>query len=450
MLFLINSGMLFYILLFGISRDGHHQQAWATSFAIWLVMEIAMVSSVMVLVMNVLIPMILMKDVRQIKRKLIDTIVQYHHKLHQTRDDTLDTSSVSGSGVSKSFSKQGVQQQVHANWFNAAQYLFVSYRLAKEFPELRVSKFVLAYETPWPRQSYLHTSKGITQSYDRRFGAISQALVTIAISLVSNFVTIPIPLQDLIMQLISTVVLGYTILVHVQLYQIYPVLIAVPTLLIAAILHFIVKSTIAQETIELAQLLNKVPPNDNNPQSKVTRVVDQLPYVEERLADKAVSEQIQSNNESELISNGSSTPKHVIFKDRRQSIQLGFKLLQQGHDQLAENKPCKLSSGASSSSSTAEEKRDSQISEQQPTTRNLESSDLQDTLTSSQSNIDSKSMISWRNEPPLDIHNDSFSDDNKSDTCSSQSLDSLSSFESSDISHESYQLSTNSDGDHGK
>jgi hypothetical protein len=407
--------------------------------------------------MNVLIPMILMKDVRQIKRKLIDTIVQYHHKLHQTRDDTLDTSSGSGiSGASKSSSKQGVQQQVHANWFNAAQYLFVSYRLAKEYPELRVSKFVLAYETPWPRQSYLHTSKGITQSYDRRFGAISQALVTIAISLVSNFVTIPIPLQDLIMQLISTVVLGYTILVHVQLYQIYPVLIAVPTLLIAAILHFIVKSTIAQETIELAQLLNKLPTNDNNPQSTVTCAVNQVPSVAERLADEAVSEQVQLNNEFELISNLSSNPKHVIFKDRRQSIQLGFKLLQQGHNELEENQPCQSSSGASSSSSTAEEKRDSQISEQQPTMRNLESSDLHDTLIgednvdsqpSSQSNIDSKSMISLRNEPPLVIHNDSFSDDNKSDTCSSQSLDSLSSFESSDISHESFELSTNSDGD---
>ncbi len=174
LLFMINAGMLFYIFLFGVSKDAHHQNAWAKSFAMWLLMEIVLISSAMVLVMNVLIPMLTMKDLKQIKLKLVDTIVQYNKKLHHGMKES-DDEDILDKGMK----------------FNAAKYLFVSYRLAKYFPELRVSKIILAYETHWPRQSYLHIAESLSSNYDRRFAAMYQAATMLLTYVITTFLTFP-------------------------------------------------------------------------------------------------------------------------------------------------------------------------------------------------------------------------------------------------------------------
>eukprot|EP01031_Cornospumella_fuschlensis_P028622 gene28623-34552_t len=51
-LFMINTSMLFYIYLFAVSQDEYRQTAWAQSFALWLIAEIFLISTCMVLVMN--------------------------------------------------------------------------------------------------------------------------------------------------------------------------------------------------------------------------------------------------------------------------------------------------------------------------------------------------------------------------------------------------------------
>jgi hypothetical protein len=71
----------------------------------------------------------------------------------------------------------------------------------------------------------------------------------------SNLLTVPLAVQDMIMQMATTTATGYTILLHWQLYQIYPVLIAIPTLLLAAVLHFFVQSGKSQAKVEMAKML---------------------------------------------------------------------------------------------------------------------------------------------------------------------------------------------------
>ena len=248
-----NAGMLFYIFLFGVSRDTHHQSAWAKSFATWLVMEIVIMSSVMVLIMNVLMPIMLMKDLGKIKMKLVDTIVQYNRKLRNTQQDILPVVAIECKDDSSIYPSKGSNESL--TLFNAAEYLFVSYRLAQSYPELRVSKIILAYETTWPRQSYLHTTETVTQTYDKRFAAIYNAITMIITFVITNFLTFPAHLQDMVVQVVSTIILGYTILLHLQLYQVYPVLIIVPTVIIVIVIHFMIQSAKTQKKVEIMTLL---------------------------------------------------------------------------------------------------------------------------------------------------------------------------------------------------
>jgi hypothetical protein len=311
---LVNAGMLYYIFLFGVSRDTHHQAAWAKSFAMWLLMEIVLVSSAVVLVMHVLIPSLLMKDVRQIRMKLIDTIVKYNRKLHEAETTLL--------------SNQELQPKIS---FNAAKYLFVSYRLACLYPELRVSKVIAAYETIWPRQSYLHAAANVTRSYSKGLSGIKQAVIVLLVYAISSFVVIPVHLQDMAMQIISTVVLGYSVLIHLQLYQIYPVLVAVPTLIGAAVLHFIVKSNVAQEKMSMMTLLHHNPESTSQQDESKDEVVSQMHLVQQKDHRKA---QMDKTKRLDSQEEGKSQDLPLSMLNRRQSIAIGMTMLQHAREEI--------------------------------------------------------------------------------------------------------------------
>ena len=76
-----NIGMLFYILLFALSQDSHRQQAWGQSFALWLVVEVLLVSSLAVIIMNVWIPSLVMKDLGNIKKKLMVNVITFYQNM---------------------------------------------------------------------------------------------------------------------------------------------------------------------------------------------------------------------------------------------------------------------------------------------------------------------------------------------------------------------------------
>jgi hypothetical protein len=76
--------MLFYVLLFAINQNVHRQKAWAKSFGMWLLSEIVLVSSVAVLVMNVWIPSLIMRDVQQMRQKLLENYL--HHDLKEGKE----------------------------------------------------------------------------------------------------------------------------------------------------------------------------------------------------------------------------------------------------------------------------------------------------------------------------------------------------------------------------
>jgi hypothetical protein len=68
---LVCLGMLFYLFLFSIRQTVTAQNAWFNSFLLWLFFEIALISTGVVLVEHVIIPMWSMRAVSGVKQKIV-------------------------------------------------------------------------------------------------------------------------------------------------------------------------------------------------------------------------------------------------------------------------------------------------------------------------------------------------------------------------------------------
>jgi hypothetical protein len=359
-LFLMDAGMLFYILLFALTQTGPRQNAWFQSFALWLVVEILLVSTAIVFITHILVPSLIMKDITQIKRRLMDNIRDFNDKVNATGDKAaLVTTSETAEGVS----------------FNAANYLFVSTRLAREFPELKESKIILQFSTPWPRQSYLHI-QNVSKKYSKKFSAFTRSASILLIFFVGNFLSVPPSVQDMVVQMTSTTAIGYIVLVHVQLYEIFPALVILPALLLAGLAHFVVQSSKSDAKIKLARLFparnkaHKVQQDPTSPAaaeksaayaagdtpSSATAIVGVQPDGQVRLfgADEASDSDFgDSGSDSEAavrVAIASAAPGAAAHRTRRQSIQSGLDLLHVAHRRNAQRADLEklTSSGASS------------------------------------------------------------------------------------------------------
>eukprot|EP01039_Chlorochromonas_danica_P009601 gene9601-10612_t len=239
-LFLLNGGMLFYIFLFAISQDSARQSAWAKSFAMWLVAEIFFVSTCMVLLTHVALPAFIMKDVQKIKKKLADSLLHYHRQIRSAGLYAADQAAPPSQST-----------------FNAAEYLFVSYRLAKAMPKVKTAQIISRYSTVWPRQSYQHVVD-LSKSYDRKYAALTRSASLVVVFFLTNLLSVPLAVQDMVVHMASTAAIGYTFLVHIQLYTIYPVLVIIPTLFVGVVVHFLLRAAGRSGKSDLFQTL----PND--------------------------------------------------------------------------------------------------------------------------------------------------------------------------------------------
>jgi hypothetical protein len=236
-----NLCMLFYILLFAIQTTSQRQSAWLKSFCIWLFMDIFLISTVVVVVTHIAIPMLTMKDIEKIKEKMISTI-QAHLKATKNV--------ISGADSESKEAEEGRRDEE----FNAAEYMFASYRLAKLLPNIRTSDIITKYRTVWPKQSYLHQTD-VKSLYSGRFSSINKTISMVLVSLISNSVSLPPAIQDIIAHVTSTAAIGYTVLLHMQLFKVYPVLVVVPTVIIGIIAHLFMRGFTSRSRAELAKLL---------------------------------------------------------------------------------------------------------------------------------------------------------------------------------------------------
>jgi hypothetical protein len=197
-------------------------------------------STGVVLVTHLLIPLYVMSDIRTIKKKVLGDIKAFREKQKQ---------------------KQSTTQQLQlASEFNAAKYLFTSWRVASLFPELPESQLVLQFSTPWPKKSFKIEKKKVTRTYERRYSFVLQALSRVLIFFVSGLIHLPAAVQDLVIQVGSNSGLGYVVLLMLQLYSVSPLLPLVPIVALGIIIHFLVLSNKNSALLERRQLEESTEP----------------------------------------------------------------------------------------------------------------------------------------------------------------------------------------------
>jgi hypothetical protein len=364
---LLNFGMLFYVFLFAIRQNIHRQSAWAKSLAMYLFLDILLISSCMVIFMHILLPSIVMRDVVKIRKKLTETVSKYYHDLaveQDAEDDEEDGSDGEEDlnnprtlhlAMNKKYARKvsssttnGTKKQhkkKKSKLFNSAKYLFLSYRMAECYPDLKASKIILQYQSPWPRQSYQHTvdmKKGYTYSYTT---ALSRSVSIIVIFLLTSLLASPLAIQDMFLQMVATVTMGYMILLHIQLFRVFPVLVLVPSAVVGVVVmagyliyssHYPSSDLLrkAQEEDDRSNselsLTGSDEENNNNPPNNLKKVISPptaaiIPIVAKGRVPPAVQNITNNNNNNKQQ------------QTRRQSMQYGLQLTSQIKDILSDD-----------------------------------------------------------------------------------------------------------------
>jgi phosphate/sulfate permease len=346
---LLNLGMLFYVFLFAIRQNTHRQAAWGRSLAMYLFLDILLISSCMVVFMHILLPSIVMRDVVKIRKKLTETVSKYYQDLaaveEEEEDKEDDLSKQQQSPLSKSIPARKPMKTKKPKLFNTAKYLFLSYRMAESYPDLKASKIILQYQSPWPRQSYQHT---IDMKKDYKYSyaaALSRSASIIVIFFLTNLLATPLAIQDMILQMAATIAMGYTILIHIQLYQIFPALVIVPTIGLAVSGYFAYNYYFKKQSDDDnnndeegkgSEKKNKTPSSSRKMLSlksvKSSSVAPMLSPAEEK---KMESYSPTSRNRKQMSNNSNNT--HQPLTTRRQSLQFGMQLTSQIKDLVSAN-----------------------------------------------------------------------------------------------------------------
>jgi uncharacterized membrane protein len=207
--------------------------------------------------------------------------------------------------------------------FNSAEYLFISNRLAHFYADLRIAKMILGFQTPWPKQSYQHITD-TSKKYDRKFSALQRSLSIVVLFFLTSL-SVPISVQYMIIQCGSTVTIGYTVLFHLRLYQIFPVLIVVPTIFLGVIIHFMIQSNKSKKKVEDIKLMKEIKTMETEKKNAYQAEEEDKKNKSTPLEAAIVGLQKKQtqNDEEERIAG------LTKYKKRRESLQKGIKIAQQ-------------------------------------------------------------------------------------------------------------------------
>jgi hypothetical protein len=165
--------IMFYLFLFATQQSEERQKTWFRIFLVWVVVEVFILATVVVLISDVFVPSLIRGDIRRVNEKMLRYVKSYAGKMVTHKENR-------GSSMN----------------FNAALYFYCSYRLALKCPGLPVSAFVLQYSTPWPKQSYRNSSS-LINVYGIYFGSVVKCMLQLDASI-----------QDAAIKIVTTVFFG--------------------------------------------------------------------------------------------------------------------------------------------------------------------------------------------------------------------------------------------------
>lgn len=217
-----------------------------------------MSSSAVVLITHLFVPLFFFSDIRNIKKKLLSDIMEFKK--------------------AAALKKYGVRadQEGDTVTFNAAKYLYPSWRLASLFPEIKESALILKFSTPWPQRSFKRKQAQVTKSYERKYAFLTQAIGRVLIFFVASLINLPPFAQDTIVQMLSGLGLGYVGIMLLRLFNISPFLPLAPIVLILVMAHFLVTANKNDERIKRLQDLRSAQHDPMVQVNPPSREADQL------------------------------------------------------------------------------------------------------------------------------------------------------------------------------
>jgi hypothetical protein len=222
--FLMNMGMLLYVYLFAMTQTHSRQSAWFQSFVIWLVFEIFVSSTGLVLFVHLLIPLFVLTDISRVKAKVLSDLTSY-------RQSYLRGGGAQGTG--------GRGKEKRVDTFNAAKYLFPSWRVASLCPELPESGFILKFSTPWPTKKFGNAQGKVANEYDQ--AVILTALSRVVIFFLAPLLHLHVLVQDILVQTLCNSGFGYLFVWSLQLFHIHPLLSLTPVVVVTLSLSLLLR-----------------------------------------------------------------------------------------------------------------------------------------------------------------------------------------------------------------
>ncbi len=222
----LNLGFLFYVYLFAMKQTQSRQSAWFRSFIIWLFFEILLSSTGVVFLVHFLIPLCALSEVTKMKDKILIDLAEFRNELF-TKFKTQDF-----------FVGLNHQNKVS---FNAAKYLFSSWRVASLCQEIPESKLILQFNTPWPKRRFGRGGNGIELSSYYEETIVLNAILRFFLSLFVSLLHAHNLSQDLLFQLVNDCCLSYGIYLMICLFSISPFLPFLVSLVVVGLISIMSK-----------------------------------------------------------------------------------------------------------------------------------------------------------------------------------------------------------------
>jgi hypothetical protein len=210
---LLNGGLLFYVYLFAITQTHSRQSAWFESFVMWLVFEVVVSSTGLVLLTHLFIPLYVLKDISRIKESVLKDLTIFRESYLRSPPRDIEE----GEGA-----RNGDQGTEGNKDFNAAKYLFPSWRLASLFPDIPESGLILLFKTPCPKRKFGEKGAAVSREYEQAL--ILTALSRILLFFLGSLLHFHTLVQDIFLQTVCNSGFGIVGLWLIRLFAIHPVL----------------------------------------------------------------------------------------------------------------------------------------------------------------------------------------------------------------------------------
>jgi hypothetical protein len=223
---LLNAAMLFYVYLFAMNQTRTRQQAWFVSFVMWLGFEIFLSSTSVVILIHLLLPLYVWTDVSELKQKVLGDLVKFQEKFLKKKKKAV--------AEVKTDEEDGAALE-----FNAAKFLFTSWRVASLFPELHESQLILQFSTLWPKKKFGNEEGDVAKEYEDDI--ILSAVWQIFLFFLASLLQYNTLIQDIVIQTACNSGLGALCLLLIRLWTMHPWLAVLASLALLLCLYLLGK-----------------------------------------------------------------------------------------------------------------------------------------------------------------------------------------------------------------